>query len=123
LPIEPKNSVTGGVFRFDPSASGGTPASERGGESWTAYGAEIWAVRGLNEDVAGDWVYDVLVAPDGTLWFGTDYGVLQFDGEVWTIYATWAGLVSNQVRCITLAPDGALWIGTNGGVSRYAPPE
>jgi ligand-binding sensor domain-containing protein len=108
LPIEPKNSVSGGVFRFD-------------GENWTSYGADIWAVKGLNEDVAGDWVYDVLVAPDGLLWFGTDHGVLRFDGEVWTIYTTWAGLVSDQVRCITLAPDGALWIGTNGGVSRYAP--
>ncbi|MBN1810901.1 MAG: hypothetical protein JXA14_03610 [Anaerolineae bacterium] len=110
MPIEPKGSASGGIFRFD-------------GQEWTSYSADIWAARGLNDDVVGDWVYDILVAPGGTLWFGTDGGVLQFDGETLTKYTTVAGLVSNQVRCITLAPDGVLWIGTDGGVSRYVPPE
>ena len=110
LPIEPKGSASGGIFRFD-------------GAEWTPYTADAWAVQGQNEDMVGDWVYDILETPDGTLWFATDGGVLQFDGRTWALHTTVAGLVSNRVRCITLAPDGALWIGTDGGVSRYLPSE
>ncbi|MEJ2150557.1 MAG: two-component regulator propeller domain-containing protein, partial [Chloroflexota bacterium] len=73
LPIEPKDSASGGIFRFDGE---GNPDA-----TWTFYSADIWATKGLNDDVLGDWVYDILVAPDGALWSATDGGVLQLMGR------------------------------------------
>lgn len=53
----------------------------------------------------------------GTLWFGTEKGLLSFDGNKWSSLTEKDGLTSNSIPAI--ACDGQfLWIGTSKGVDR-----
>ncbi len=58
---------------------------------------------------------------DGTLYFGTNFGVAVFDGLEWTSIALAAGLPDEVVRSIIEDTDGNLWIGTFTGLSKYNP--
>ena len=86
----------GGVSLFD------------GGDTWTSYT--------VADGLAGNVVYSIAQAQDGTLWFGTDKGASRFDGETWRTYRH--GLLGSHVYAITLTDDGSVWFGTKGGVGR-----
>lgn len=70
-----------------------------------------------------DKVYSILIAPDGTKWFGTDLGVAKHTGnntlENWTVYSSADGLVNDFVQAIGIDKKGTLWFGTKGGVSTF----
>jgi hypothetical protein len=101
-----------GVVRFDPSTSGGTPASGNGGHTWTAYTEE----DGLLERH----VLCATAASDGAVWFGTWKGTARFDGTEWMSYTTQSGLVSHGVEAITEDIDGGVWFGTWAGIGRLS---
>src|SRR5512141_1985349 len=53
---------------------------------------------------------------DGYLWFGTDSGLVRFDGATFLAYTVQTGsLRDNEVWSLAEDDDGALWIGTMGG--------
>ncbi|HNW56732.1 MAG TPA: two-component regulator propeller domain-containing protein [Bacteroidales bacterium] len=70
-----------------------------------------------------DKVYSVLIAPDGTKWFGTELGVARHTGnntlENWTVFSTADGLVNDFVQAIGIDKKGTLWFGTKGGLSAF----
>ena len=55
----------------------------------------------------------------GNKWFGTNGGLLKFDGSKWTKYTTSDGLIQNQVTALIFDKKGVLWCGTNGGISKF----
>src|SRR5208283_3157561 len=55
----------------------------------------------------------------GNKWFGTNGGVLKFDGSKWTKYTTADGLIQNQVTAVMIDKKGVLWCGTSGGISKF----
>ncbi|MDP6409972.1 MAG: hypothetical protein QGI46_11395 [Planctomycetota bacterium] len=55
--------------------------------------------------------------PDGTLWIGTERGVLRFDGEHFEVRRGRRWLPDDRVNAIAADGDGA-WIWTRGGVAR-----
>jgi two-component sensor histidine kinase/streptogramin lyase len=61
-------------------------------------------------------VYFVLEA-DGKIWFGTDHGVLSWNGKRLSQLTTADGLASDIVTTACLGHDGALWFGTRAGIS------
>ncbi|MBN1581720.1 MAG: hypothetical protein JXA89_13530, partial [Anaerolineae bacterium] len=71
--------------------------------------------------------WPIAVAPDGSLWFGTDNGALHFSepqasGGVfptWTLYDKNDGLPDASVLSIAIGPEGEVWVGTERGVARY----
>jgi streptogramin lyase len=72
--------------------------------------------------VGWDWVGDVAVAPDGTVWAtgrqeGGESFVARFDGQTWTTYTADDGLPGG-VWTVDVAPDGTVWAGTEGGLAR-----
>lgn len=86
---EPKGTVwfaswfEGGLSRFD-------------GTTWATY-------RFAPDDGRmHNWARCVAVAPDGTVWVGTQTYVFRFDGETWYAY-------DMLIESIAVAPDGALW--------------
>ena len=87
----------GGVSRFD-------------GKSWRNYV--------VADGLAGNIVYAITQAPDGTLWFGTNNGVSRFDGKRWTSLGTKEGLPAPHVYAVAVAPNGDVWVGTKKGVAR-----
>jgi ligand-binding sensor domain-containing protein len=71
----------------------------------------------------------IAVAPDGTLWLGTDMGVLHFDpstgsgqgGETWETYTSLGRGVRINVLSLAVGPAGGIWAGTRKGISRFDP--
>ncbi|MEZ4756821.1 MAG: two-component regulator propeller domain-containing protein [Flavobacteriales bacterium] len=55
----------------------------------------------------------MLAEPDGTLWFGTDWGLVRLEGEEWTTFQVDdSDIPSNDVTCLALDATGRLWVGT-----------
>jgi ligand-binding sensor domain-containing protein len=88
------------------------------GKKWTNYTPR--------DGLPSNRVYPIAVAPDGTLWFGTDTGAAHFTGTTasvddrspWTAYSVGDSL-AGEVQAIAMAPDGTVWFGCVGGVSRF----
>ena len=62
----------------------------------------------------------------GLLWFGTQGGLVRYDGFEFRVFRSNAGdqstIAGNYVRALLVASDGRLWIGTfSGGLSVYDP--
>jgi len=55
------------------------------------------------------WIMGLAMAPDRTLWVGTNAGVLSYDGQAWT------QRLPAEVRAFAVAPDGTVWVGGMGG--------
>jgi ligand-binding sensor domain-containing protein len=64
-------------------------------------------------------VYAIAIDVEGNKWFGTNSGILKFDGTTWKTYTTTDGLVDNSVISIAIDAEGNKWFGTWKGVSRF----
>ena len=66
-------------------------------------------------------VYFLLEEHDGTLWVGTDNGVLRWNSGNLSHFTTLDGLAGNETNRAAGIVDarGRVWIGTGQGVSRY----
>lgn len=105
----------GGLARFDgvqwevftPYGHG----SKTYGSAWTAYSEK----NGL-----GDlWVYDLLFAPDGSMWVATWKGASHSRKDGFLTYTMDDGLVDKWVYTVEREPSGVLWFGTEGGINRF----
>ena len=68
-------------------------------------------------------VYFIVEDRRRDLWFGTDRGVVRWDGKLATAYSVRDGLAGPETNRAAGFVDSAgnLWIGTNRGVSRFQP--
>ncbi len=57
-------------------------------------------------------------AKDGSVWVGTDSGLIQIGNGTSKLFQRRDGLPDDAVSSLAEGPDGSLWIGTNDGVSR-----
>lgn len=55
----------------------------------------------------------------GTLWLGTDVGLIRLQHGAVTTYTTKDGLAANDVKAIIEEPGGRIWVGTFGGVTSW----
>ncbi|MBX7218739.1 MAG: protein kinase [Blastocatellia bacterium] len=106
-----------------------TLAFDRQGYLWAGtqdgaafFNGRAWTVVNMPNRGLSNFVRTMLVATDGSLWFGTDGGGLShFEAGKWTTYTTAEGLPHNQVKALleTRAADGSpiLWVGTKGGLA------
>ncbi|MDD3301993.1 MAG: two-component regulator propeller domain-containing protein [Candidatus Gracilibacteria bacterium] len=70
--------------------------------------------------IPGTVVSSIFQSTDGGLRFGTDAGVVLYDGENWTTYDKFnSGLVHNMVWAISQDTSGDMWFGTNLGISKF----
>lgn len=68
-------------------------------------------------------VYDINKAKDNSLWFGTNDGVIKWDGKEPSYYNIENGLTGREINRSAIINDsyGNIWIGTNKGLSCYLP--
>jgi len=90
-------------------------AQWRGYQEWVSYST----VSGLASDI----VYEILPQPDGTIWVGTEGGLIRGQRNPSGIH--WekvAGLNGMPVHSVRQAHDGSLWIGTEAhGAAHFYP--
>ena len=73
-----------------------------------------------NDGLPSNEVYCGLQDHDGFLWFGTDHGVVKYNGYNFKIYTTADGLTDNTVLDLKEDDNGKLWVLTfNGGLCFY----
>jgi ligand-binding sensor domain-containing protein len=72
----------------------------------------------------GTFVVKAVVADStGHTWFGTNRGLLRYNGETWTYYTEADHLISNRVNTLAFEQSAygpELWVGTDKGVSVVA---
>lgn len=81
------------------------------------YSLDSWAAR---EGLPQNSVMAVLQTRDGYLWFGTEEGVVRFDGATFTVYSkrNTPAFSENVIEALEESRDGSLWIGTDDGLLR-----
>lgn len=84
----------------------------------TRYQNGSWTNLMEKDGLAGNIVYSIVQAADGSYWFGTNKGLSRYDGETWYSWNVHNGLPNNDVYAIAIEDDGDIWIGTLGGVTR-----
>jgi len=83
----------------------------RGLAEWRGY--QEWMSYSTASGLASDIVYEIQPQADGTLWVGTEGGLLRGDrGRSGIKWKKVAGLDGFPVHGVRVAPDGDLWIGT-----------
>jgi signal transduction histidine kinase/DNA-binding NarL/FixJ family response regulator len=60
----------------------------------------------------------IIYDDEGTLWVGTDHGLLRYRGQSQTSFGRAEGLPHEHVFSIVAEPDGTIWLGTLDGVAR-----
>jgi ligand-binding sensor domain-containing protein/signal transduction histidine kinase len=78
------------------------------------YTERVWEA---NDGLAQQTIQALAQGDDGSLWIGTQSGLMRFDGVRFRVYdaATAPELGGHGVNCLLTARDGSLWIGTEGG--------
>ena len=54
------------------------------------------------------------------MWFGTDRGVLRYDGLRWTPFTSEDGLPDAPVDALCATADGSVYAGTDRGICRFS---
>ena len=83
------------------------------------YAHTTWRVR--NGFSLGN-IYAIAQTPDGYLWFGTEFGLVRFDGVRSTPWQPPAGqhLPDKSINALLVTRDGTLWIGTFAGLATWS---
>ncbi len=76
---------------------------------------KVAQIIGADEGLPGKVVHSICAARDGSLWVGTDKGVVRFKDHRSRVWDVGSGLAHNQIRSIFEDSSGAIWIGTLGG--------
>jgi signal transduction histidine kinase/CheY-like chemotaxis protein/ligand-binding sensor domain-containing protein/HPt (histidine-containing phosphotransfer) domain-containing protein len=89
------------------------------------YNGRSWKTVDMPNRNLSNFVQAILVARDGSIWFGLqDGGLCRLRDGDWTIFDKHSGLPSNRVNALleTTADDGssAIWAGTINGLARLS---
>ncbi|MBV8865267.1 MAG: hypothetical protein JO210_07695 [Acidobacteriaceae bacterium] len=91
------------------SSAANLPAIHSGHKKWTT-----------ERDLPAGIPYSIAQTTDGYLWFGTQSGLVRFDG---VRYVRWSAgsdkLSSSFIYTLLGSRDGSLWIGSDQGLSRW----
>ena len=82
------------------------------------YAHTAWKVR---DGFGNGFIYSIAQTPDGYLWFGTEFGLLRFDGVRAVPWQPPRGeqLPGRDIPALLVTRDGALWVATFNGVARW----
>jgi ligand-binding sensor domain-containing protein len=80
------------------------------GKSWTTY-------TDLN-GLPGNFVSDIRVDADGSVWVATEGGIARFKDGRWEDFTSREGLIDDAVFAVSIDGAGMKWFGTLSGISR-----
>ncbi|HCV44130.1 MAG TPA: hypothetical protein DGH68_11650, partial [Bacteroidetes bacterium] len=81
---------------------------------FSRYSHDVWRTK---EGLPQNSVQTIIQSHDGYIWFGTQEGLVRFDGVRFVVFdkRNTPGLTSNFVISLCEAGDSSIWIGTDGG--------
>ncbi|MCO6510105.1 MAG: hypothetical protein J5I65_04870, partial [Aridibacter famidurans] len=87
------------------------------------YDGNGFRIVNMPNRAASNYIYDILAASDGSIWFGTNGGgVHRYRDGVWETHNKGTGLGSDEIRALleTKGPSGEplIWVGRRDGLSR-----
>ncbi len=88
---------------------------------WSGY--KTWESYTANSGLGSDLVYQVLPQPDGTIWAGTEAGLMRGTrhGDRYS-WQKQSSIGTVPVHSVQASPDGTLWLGTElRGVAHFNP--
>ena len=80
--------------------------------TFPGYGQQYEAYKinyGVNDGLPSSECYEIIQDSKGYIWFGTDRGVVKYNGYEFTTYTTKEGLNNNVVFYLKEGPDGKIW--------------
>jgi signal transduction histidine kinase/ligand-binding sensor domain-containing protein len=77
-----------------------------------------WGAVTLFHGLPSDRVKALAEDASGALWFGTDGGLVRYDGRRTQVMASEGSLPSRRIRALKLDAEGGLWVGTDAGAAR-----
>jgi ligand-binding sensor domain-containing protein/signal transduction histidine kinase len=86
--------------------------------SLSQYGRQVWQTEnGLPQNT----IHAVVQTRDGTIWLGTDDGLVRFDGSEFKVFTveTTPALRNSAVEGLTADAAGRLWVVTTAGLAVY----
>src|SRR5689334_9686439 len=78
-----------------------------------------WGAVTLFHGLPSDRVNAIAEDARGLMWFGTDNGLVRYDGRNVEPVAGEASLPSRRILALKLDARGSLWIGTDAGAARW----
>lgn len=80
--------------------------------------AQQWQVfNKANSNIPDNRVSSIFIDENNVKWFGTNNGLVSFNGSEWKSYSTSQGLSGDVINAIKMSNDNKYWIATNDGVS------
>jgi len=88
------------------------------------YDGSEFRVVDMPNRAASNYIYDILVARDGSVWFGTNGGgVHRLNDGNWATFNKAGGLGSDEIRALLETPgpedEPVIWVGRRDGLSKY----
>ncbi|HNT23899.1 MAG TPA: two-component regulator propeller domain-containing protein [Anaerolineales bacterium] len=122
----PHNNITSLVAVSAEQVWAGSGLNDRGGAAELVQSAggswQIARLVTLENGLAGEKVRSLALAPDGGLWFGSEYdGLAVLHSNVFEVYTTQDGLSHDEIKAILFDADGAAWVATRDGLTSIAP--
>ena len=84
------------------------------GKTISQYYLDVWEInRGLPQNS----VHSLIQDKQGYIWFGTQEGLVRFDGVRFTVYdkKNTEQITDNWISSLLESRDGTLWFGTHSG--------
>jgi ligand-binding sensor domain-containing protein len=129
----------GGVIQWDPlhdtyhkyTTADGLPANRLtaltqtpGGMLWAgsqnghaaSFDGKRWQVY---SHLIGETISAMAVSPDGSVWFGTNRGVVRFNSQAWSAYTAQNGLSGGEVKSLFVDQTGRVWAATATGLASF----
>ncbi|MFN0121753.1 MAG: two-component regulator propeller domain-containing protein [Blastocatellia bacterium] len=111
-------------FVSDPQTDSETPRAEKPevpAEN-AALNLHRWGAVTLFHGLPSDGVNAIAQDQDGEMWFGTDNGLVRYDGRRTQLFggAGTTALPTGRIRALHCDVAGGLWIGTDAGAARLA---
>lgn len=96
-----------------------TTALDRRGRLWVGtYGAGLRILDGEREEqvptgmTGGEIIFALFLDSKGTMWLGTQRGIVSWDGQAYTTYGAAEGVTAKHIGCFAEDPrHGTLWAG------------
>ncbi len=82
-----------------------------------------WAQLTTEDGLLTDWVNEVSLGSDGSVWFATMEGVSRWDEaeDTWTHYSGPGWLHDDKVHRVLFTPDGTIWFAHDDALTRWRP--